>query len=81
MAIIEIGESTSVDIEYGVKNIFKTNVLYKYIIETTGGSIIEGFATPNDPLEITPGSDIKSIKAFLTDRAFIPLHLLKPGGA
>jgi hypothetical protein len=81
MAIIENGDSFDVVILYGVKNILKINLPYKYIIETTGGSIIEGFATPNDPLEITPGSDIKSFTVVLIDKTFTPLHLIKSGGA
>lgn len=65
----------SFEIKSGVKCVLNYKRPYRYVIETIGGTIIEGTATPNTPLEITPGLDIKDIKIIIDEEQ--PIRLVK----
>lgn len=45
------------------------------VIETYAGSVIKCLSTPNDPVELTAFSDIKSVTYNITDQSLSPIHL------
>ncbi len=64
-------------IKKGVKNRIELNRSYSYRVVTTGGTIIEGTATINTPLEITPADDIKDVRLIITDKDVSAIHVVE----
>jgi len=57
--IIDPHSTKQTTIKVGITYVMRTEQSFKYTIETTSGTIISGTATINNPLEITPSTDIK----------------------
>jgi len=74
--IIDTGESTLFEIPPGIRTTIQINRPYNFIVETVGGTIIEGRATPTTPLIVTAGSDITGIKLIFDDTSFMSPHLV-----
>jgi hypothetical protein len=75
--IIKPHSTGSIEIKPGVRTIIKTKKSFKFTIETIGGTIIEGTATANTPLAITPSNDIKNINIILDEDNIKPIRLLE----
>jgi hypothetical protein len=75
--IIEPGSTGTLQIDTGTRTVIKTKQSFKYVIETNGGSIIEGTVTANTPLVITPSTDIKNINIILDEDSNKPIGLVE----
>lgn len=58
---IEPYSTDALEIKVGVTTAIRMNQSFRFVIETRGGTVIEGTVTANNPLEITPSTDIKKI--------------------
>jgi hypothetical protein len=73
---MESNSISNFEIKKGVKTVIEFQYSYRYYIETIGGTIIEGVATTNTPLEITASNDIKEMKIIVTENDIKPLRLV-----
>lgn len=55
--------------------ILETKFPFRYVIETVGGTTIKGVATPNFPLELRNGGDIKNAKIIIDEDCIKSLSL------
>ena len=76
--IFNDGERMHKQIPKGVQTTVNMNLPYKFIIETHGGTIIEGRAVPNAPLTVTIYDDIKRFDITLDKDCVTQLHLVDP---
>ena len=69
--------SETIKIDIGVRRVIRTNKSFKYVIETFGGSIIEGTVTANTPIAITSQGDIKNVNIIIDDDSAKPVSLVE----
>lgn len=74
--IVMEGENHIVEIPFGTDCLFSINRPYKFLIETSGGTVIAGRATPAAPLNVKPMPDIKVFKIIFDEESTVPLHLV-----
>ena len=65
--ISKTGETRSFKLKKGVDNKLSINKAVKFIIRTTGGSVIKGVITANNPLIVNPGDDITEYNVEIDD--------------
>jgi len=72
------GERMKKQIAQGERTTVNMNLPYKFIIETVGGTVIEGTAVANAPLTVTFHGDITRFDITLDKDSITPLHLVDP---
>ncbi|MDP3183590.1 MAG: hypothetical protein Q8M54_12355 [Desulfobaccales bacterium] len=75
--IIEPESIGKIEIKPGVRTVIRTKQSFKFVIETIAGTIVEGTATANTPLAITPSNDIKNINIILDEDTVKPISLVE----
>jgi hypothetical protein len=75
---IEPGGTGEIVLHYGAPNVININKPARWVIETKAGTVIKCLSTPNDPLEITPSSDLKNVTLIIGDDSTTPIQILKP---
>ena len=76
--IFKDGERIQKQISQGERTTVNMNLPYKFIIETQGGTVIEGAAVANAPLTVTIHGDITRFDIAMDEDSITPLHLVIP---
>lgn len=73
----DVNSIDTIVLERGIKTVIEAAFSYTYTIETLAGTIIEGSATPGNPLAIEQHGDIKNVTITIGEDNVKPLRVVK----